>query len=278
MQSWVYPGPQNWLYGGMASCEWFQRHLPMEHEHRLSLGVVTPLLCAAGLWARRRDWGIRTIMALPVVLVMTVTWWKLPGIPPLWKIVYENVPGADALRMVTRMGMLLIIPAAIGFALALDSLLSRGRPAVRSAAIILALFCLMEQFTATPSYDKQATRDRVARLARKIDPKSRVFFYSRGGPGAPPPWLSHLDAMWAGLAAEKPTVNGYTARLPPHWPFRDNEILASGDLPRCRLAIRAWAARHGLDFQDIQWIHHGSDAAPAPASGDAPDHPHGPRP
>jgi len=54
--SWLYMGPGNWLYGGLAELSPFAG-LPMEHEHRLGVGLVTACAAALGLFSGRRNPG-----------------------------------------------------------------------------------------------------------------------------------------------------------------------------------------------------------------------------
>jgi len=267
IQSWFYNGPENWLYGWSTSIDCF-RKLPMETEHRLGIGAVTPLVCLVGLWLRRRTWGIRSMIILSLLVVVTVTWWKLPGvwweigIPPLWKFLYETVPGANAIRSIIRAGILLIIPAAIGFAFLLEHLFSQERRGFRYIGVAVAVFCLIEQFSLTGSYDKQTIRDNVARIAQMIKPDCKMFVYTRTGTGAPTPCVMNLDAMWAGLAAEKPAVNGWGGNGPPQW-FLDKALDHVSVAEEIDCAVHAWAERYGLNTRDIQWINEGSSESPA---------------
>ena len=62
LKSWIYSGPNSWLYGWMPKHHWFLTFGSLEPAHRIGLGLVTPVLCLAGLWLGRRR-GFEQIVA-----------------------------------------------------------------------------------------------------------------------------------------------------------------------------------------------------------------------
>ena len=216
LQSWIDMGPHSWIYGWTAGWNMFKA-LPMEHEHRLGLGVVTMLACATGLWLRRRLSVVKTIIVTAILLWLLATKF-IPGLPAAWELVYWIVPGGKAIRSVTRIGMLLTIPAAIGLAFVLDHLLNKRRAVFYGLASVLGIICIVEQFSWKHSYDKGRTREDVTKIAREVRPDCRAFFYTESRPEIT--WERvHVDAMWASLVVCKPTVNGACANWPPGWKF-----------------------------------------------------------
>jgi hypothetical protein len=146
--------------------------------------------------------------------------------------------------------MLATIPAAIGLALFVDF----PRPASRRwVGLAIGLFCLVEQGRRSLSYEKEPNRGEIAAIAANIPPDCRAFFYSCGGDK--PSFECHLDAMWAALEANIPTVNGYSSNDPPHYgALADNAVLSQADEERLRPALEAWAQEHGLTRQSICWL------------------------
>ncbi|MFZ2639848.1 MAG: hypothetical protein WA117_02590 [Verrucomicrobiia bacterium] len=251
LQTWFYTGPANWVYGWTAGWGLF-RALPMEHEHRLGLGLVTMAACGTVLWLQRRLPVVRVIVATTLLLLLLATQF-IPGLPAAWELVYWIVPGGKAIRSVSRIGMLLTIPAAIGLAFFLDHLLDRKKAVFLGLAGVIGMACILEQFTLKPSYDKAAMREEVAKIAREVRPGCRAFFYAERQPGVIW-WQTQLSAMWAGLAAGKPTVNGYSSSYPPGWDLRDAISHSAYWFKNNREALRLWREQNRLDRQDIQWI------------------------
>jgi hypothetical protein len=246
LQSWLYVGRGSWLYS------WQERiafgGLPRSHEHRIGVGLLTTVVAAAGLAAeRRRPWvAVLGLSAATVALLATL----FPGDVDLWRLVHDRLPAGGAVRAVSRIGLLLLIPAAVGIALFLQRV-KRGW-----AAGLVALLCVLEQGRTTPSFDKVESREDVWSLAARIGPACGAFYYS---PVLAPEqtdadwrvqdWKLQVDAMWAGMLSGVPTVNGYSGRFPPGWPpLFDNRIRGPADEARIRSALAAWSRQEGVDL------------------------------
>jgi len=244
-ESWLWLGDESWLYGWLGWLPAF-REIRTEDEQRVGLGLVTTAVAAAGLWGERARPAVRITALAGTAVVLLATAFPF-GIVP-WKAVYYLVPGAGAVRAVARIGTLLLFPAALGVAFALDDLRRKNR---------LALACVLEQAQSPPSFEKAPVRARVAALAHAVDRGGEAFLYAPvappGAPGVPGAWLDHqLDAMWAYLETGVPTLNGYYGRFPRGW-----ALLTTGapdDEPRLARALAAWSAASGLDPARIQWI------------------------
>lgn len=148
---------------------------------------------------------------------------------------------------------MLLIPAALGLAGLVQFLEQKNW---RLAAWILVFVCLLEQGITTPSFDAAENRERIASIARQVDPRKEAFYY-RPGPN-PPRFIYHIDAMWASLATGVPTINGYSGYNPPGWDgFFAVDGVGTLD-PRNILA--EWERNNGLAPDRIQSI--GLDQAP----------------
>jgi hypothetical protein len=245
LQSWLYMGPGNLLYG------WLYKHtsigdMPMAHEHAIGVGLCTLLLCVYGahthwhkLWVR-----ILTYATLSVVLLaMTYPF----GFSP-WVGVWKYLPGASVIRAVARICLLLLIPVSIGVALGIDSI---KRPVV--VFVLVALVCL-EQAHVTSYYDKGKVRERVATVSSLVSDQCRSFYLPRlsfSGGGMTDPEMSQLDAMWTELAVSKPTLNGHSGQDPPAWRLFDKRVRSKAELLGLRQEIKSWADRNGLDPRTI---------------------------
>ena len=258
LQSWIYQGPDSWLYGWLATRPLFH-YLPMEHEQRLGLGVVTIVCAAVGLWLGRRRRAVELTVLVSLTMAALATEW--PGGFAPWRAIYLLVPGAAALRAVSRIGIALVVPASLGVALMIDAVtrsrrvppsraasLVRRRDRRRRAAIAIAIIALVtaEQVQVPRSYDKNEGRARVARVANGIDASCGAFLYTTTG-GNDDPWNYHADAMWASMNRGIPTLNGYSGNQPPNWTFYDIRVPTPfldsvvGD------SVARWAARWKID-------------------------------
>ncbi len=248
LQSWFNAGRDNWVYGWIYQAAPF-RTLDQGDEHRLGLGLLTPLAVLTGLWSTRRRPFIRVLILTAATLMVLA--FRVSGPWTLWRAVYEAVPGGTAIRAVSRVALLLLFPTALGLALLLQRLFDGGRQA---AAVLLGTLCLVEQGRTTPSFDKMEARADVERIASRVDRSRSAFFYS-------PlllqeyPWKSQMDAMWAQMETGVPTVNGYSGSAFPGWPFNELVIRSPIDEKRLDAALREWKARWPESFSGgIGWV------------------------
>jgi hypothetical protein len=258
LQSWAYMGPSSWLYGWLAAHDSFH-NLPMEHEQRLGLGIVTIVCAAIGLWKARRRREIQFAVLVPLTMALLATEW--PGGFSPWRAIYLYVPGAGALRAVSRIGVALVLPAALGVALLVDALartprippsrtalVLRRRAQLRRALVATALIAAVaaEQVQEPRWYDKNEGRERVARVANGIGTGCQAFLYTTIG-GADDPWNYHADAMWASMERGVPTINGYSGNQPPAWTFYDIRVHTPYIDSIVGDSVARWAARWRLD-------------------------------
>jgi hypothetical protein len=262
IQSWAYLGPGSWLYGAFAAHPIFH-FIPMEHEQRLGAGVATTLFAVLGLWSARHRRVVQFVTAVPLAMALIATQW--PGGFTAWRAVYAIVPGAAALRAVSRIGMAIVLPIALGVALLIDQL-TGGEPhaqrlpraeerwaavtkSLLAAIILVAVF--LEQGQQLPSYGKLAARARTTRVANAVGPQCAAFLSTIIG-GKEDPWRYHVDAMWASMQLGTPTINGYSGNQPPGWKFYDIRIHpGDGTLIPTMAEVEEWAARWRLNPNTI---------------------------
>jgi hypothetical protein len=214
---------------------------------------------------------VAALAPLSLVVMKTVTgaWRPPPGALPhamvvgliaarvfgtdgtAWLFYYVHVPGASALLFASRVGLMMLIPGAIGLGLAIDVLLARKHPV---AALALAAVCLAEQGVWTPSYDKLESRRVVSSLAGAVDPRADAF-YSSPVRSPAPTHHANLDAMWAGLECGKPTVNGYSGGTPLGWrPIEYCKIDEPFDELWIGARLARWRAGYGRSVRRVEWL------------------------
>jgi hypothetical protein len=175
LQSWLYLGRSNLSYGWLDSFRAFGG-LPLAWEHEIGLGLVTTATVLFGLWHGRRDPRVRFLTLVSATIVLAVTLY--PGEFTPWRVAYFVLPGARAMRGMTRIALLLLIPASIGAALAVDRLLNESHRFRLLAVSVVVALSLMEQVRWQPSFDKRANRQRIAEVAALVPPGCPAFYYS----------------------------------------------------------------------------------------------------
>ncbi len=248
--TWVYLGPESWLWGRVPFLGQLEGR-GSDHEGRLGIGLVTTCAGLAGLSLARRSAAVRLIALTALTLFCCVT--ALPGGFVAWEFLYEYIPGASALRAVSRAGLVVYLAAAIGLAFATEAL-GRRRSWGAGLACALALVCAGEQGLASPSFDKRGQRAEVEAIARRLDRRAEAFLViPRPTPRGEPFDKFHVDAMWAGLLRQVPTVNGYSGWYPPDWAaLRTCDVNTDRDFERVEGALAAWARKRGLRLERIQ--------------------------
>ena len=248
MSTWFYPGRSNLLYQQIGVAQLMMPpHAPGQFSH--GLGLVTTAVSVAGLVAARRRPIAALVLATTATTIVLATVW--PGGGSLWRLVWEAVPGARAIRFPARIGMLLTVAGSIGLALFLD----RARQQrYRAAAIGVAALCLIEQPHQAHGHHQGRYRAGVDRIAAELDPHCEAFYLAQGltssGPGERridsfDPKRTQVAAMWVSLASGVPTVNGTAAGAPPGWAaFADAELPAGDGEAKIVRELDRWARDH----------------------------------
>ncbi len=221
ISSWFLPHPGS-IYGSLLRPD---ADPPMVHEHWMFAGFGIWIMLALAAWAltrgplsddHRRLARASGLTALAIVLV-SLRW---PGGFTAWAPIFEYVPGAGAIRGVSRI-WLIVYPYALLVGLIGSQALikSRAAPPARWSlvAACLLVFCMGEQVLSKVTYfDKRpflADVDDIQSLFRS----DCDFVYvthpsmSRGGVA--------LKAMWAGIHTNVPVANGYSGNYPKNYPY-----------------------------------------------------------
>ncbi len=207
--SWVVMGETSRLYGWIHRVPAVVQATGHGGTRVLGVGLVTPLLAAAGLWLERRRSSTRLLVLVSAVVIVATT--VGPGGGWLWPTVARWLPGAQAIRALGRIGIYLAVPVGVGVAFLADRL--RPHPRFALLALVLLAVLAVEQSHRIPSYDKLAARRRVERIASHLGPHCRTFYASSRMPL--PIFVFQVDAMWAASRSGTPTINGRYGNSPP---------------------------------------------------------------
>lgn len=251
----MLPPPQTWLNHGHQSLAWgwvtahflSLRQIPMDHEQRAALGFISMAVLFAGFVVGRKKPGVLIAAITYVLVVLFAT--HLDG-KTLWKLIYDYFPGAQAIRAVSRISLLLLIPGAVGLAAALEVLVTSKRKKLGIAiAAVLAALSIAEQTHEYGAYDIAQNRRDVRAIAALVHPRCEVFVASPVADFGPY-WKHQLDAMSAQLLVGIPTLNGYSGRAPHGWDLTDIRINNEENMRSVDQRIQRWIdLSHLEDFR-----------------------------
>ena len=257
----LIPTPASWLTGrpGLAGTRRSgpARRIPRDRagfrpwvsdERYLfcGFGVYALMLTAvAHLFVVRREGRPPEFVLAAAALITAAVWGLIAlapynGGPSLWQIV-RFLPGGTAIRNVARVYVTVYLFGVLGALVWLNAVTAQLRPLVRTAVLgLIAAAIVFEQTGANqPSFEKPdfyAIVDQTAEQLRGADAGYVIPRYT-DSKGDVKVWgESDVMAMWAGLRANVPVVNGYSGRGPlrPH----PRDIVVTDAI------LRDWFASH----------------------------------
>ncbi|MBI5250401.1 MAG: hypothetical protein HY912_12975 [Desulfomonile tiedjei] len=249
-KSWIDMGPWNQVY------HWLRTYLdfttiPNEPAHRIGVGLLTTTLSVLGMIQLLRvGWG-KIIVICTLILLATAFVYSGEWSP--WILVFNHVPAGDVIRVVTRVSLLILVGICVSVAYFLHRMKNSGW------AFVLLFFVCAEQYQTTMAYNKYEMRDRIDKIVREVPTDCRSFYcvFNMRSFSGPRYWAySQLDAMWAQLAVNIPTVNGFSGNIPPGWaPLSDQIFFDSPySLLLRRINVFQWADLNGLSREDIRVV------------------------
>jgi len=242
-------GPRSLIYGWQYRFSLFNKLSLSGGVMQIGIGVLTLALVVIGLASQRKQPALRLLGIISLVSIVISTT-SLFGFH-LWSPVYYLFPGAGAIRGGTRIGLVLLIPAAIGFAIAIEKL----RQTKGKWIYPILAFCICEQARDLPSFDKAWYDERATLGAQQITSNCKTFFYT------PPKGIKirnvkpHLDALGIQLKSNIPTINGYSGSGPEQWNlfFVSHQSLEeSNELER---NLQSWLHYNDIPRESVCWIY-----------------------
>ena len=212
----VHFGPDNYLFGWLdrAITAGLRPGFPTTGEHVIGFTPVLLVLALAGAVLAWRGPASRVgpvifWRALSLAFLASLVIVVHVGSHTIWLLVYEHVPGAGAVRTVTRYVLLLLVPGTLLAMLPIAALLARWR----SAAVVLGAVLVLEQFSgADPAHLDRAAQLRALAAMPAAPAACRSFFLR--DPEAKPDMdfgrilLANIDAMMVAELRHVPTLNG----------------------------------------------------------------------
>lgn len=204
--------------------------LPMKHEHILFLGVLVYILLffsvivfivQRNISKIKEPWPPIFVVSLAVFILITLISLIIPAVNySFWINIYNFVPGAGAIRAVSRIWTIsyLFLILAI-FILASRVYEKTHSNILKVSIIILALLSCVEQINLKPYSFEKLAEDRIQKqidkaVSNEIINNKVDAFYIRWAPGEKAFYDFQIKAMWASIALNLPTLNGYGGKEP----------------------------------------------------------------
>ncbi|MCP3720355.1 hypothetical protein [Paraburkholderia sp. CNPSo 3281] len=189
--------------------------IPMRHEHQLFIGLVPMMLavCGAMFGSREKDGVAFPLLGGALALLILITAYF--GGYSLW-ILFCKLPLASAIRVVTRIILVLLFPIAYLAASFVDTLIANKSWGRRLVLVVLVPALLAEcSFVSIVVSPKELWRERLSAVEREVPanlPKDAVLFFAQSH--GPYFYADELDAMWVAINRGHPTLNGYSGIYP----------------------------------------------------------------
>ncbi|MBN8560517.1 MAG: hypothetical protein J0L70_08355 [Leptolyngbya sp. UWPOB_LEPTO1] len=227
LQSWLLPADGSlwrpWLFPLSA-------HTPMVHEHQIFLGFVILGVTGFALYVLKAQAHVldpeRKLLAQACLLTFGIIFLLSLSVfdYSLWKFIAQLIPGANSVRAVSRIALMMYFYLLLGVLLCVDAYLKHrfANPKIRTAiALSLILLTLPEQIVWTPqSFDRMAVLQPEAELQSLMQKDCSFAYVALSGKDAF--YNEQTQAMWAGMRANVPVINGYSGADPPGLPMRQN--------------------------------------------------------
>lgn len=244
--SWVLMGPNHPWFGWLQQSDGpFFGLRQSIHSH--GVGPVTTVVAIIGLyqaWSRR---SVRLLGLVVIALILMTT--VYPGGISGWRLIYDYLPGAAALRAVARVGMITLLPLALGVAFLFGEL-QRSRRWVWLA--ILGALVIVEQNHAI-QFRERAPLEAYERALVDSLPRGCEAFLLVHVAARPYPHVND-DAAWVTLRTGVPTLNGRYGNFPPDYPLYDVHAPNPEVRAGVRRAMDYWVERNGLTSGRVCWI------------------------
>jgi hypothetical protein len=243
LESWFYLGKFSWLYRWEQQLKPFAR-LGAPHEQRLGLGIVTLGIVVYSLIRERKKKAFHLFLFVSLCIILLATRFSQEQSQLWYYVGYKGFPGGISIRTLSRIAIILLIPAAVAIAAFFQKY--RGR-----WAILLIVLVLLEQGQSLEYFDKAKNRSVIDMAAEQIPLNCRSFYFVAQGSNQPDFYIQEI-AMWASMKRGVPTINGYSGSMPPGWNFP-----ATWENP-----LNGWLIRNNLTPSDVCVVHGMPEALP----------------
>ncbi len=246
IQSWFYMGEGSFLYSWQEKIRGFQ--VIADHEQRLGIGLLTLIFSIVGLIKTRDKISSKILAGILFIFFLCTTSFFRNG--TLWRFLFPFVPGAGAIRALSRVGLAMLFIFSYGVSSFLESNKKKS-----SLLILLLMLFFMEQMRLIPVFDSSISDQRVQEIASRVASDCQSFYIAPVQGYFKNVELT-MDAMWATLKHPSgkiiPTINGYSGNNPPGW--RGGEMTAETSSMKANW-IQFWIDSHSLELSKTCILH-----------------------
>jgi hypothetical protein len=226
LSSWfsVQPGS---LWSFLLS--WVSRDLPMVWEHYMFAGFTVVFLTMVTIYAIfyfKNIFTFERALLIKVCLLVFITIFclslRLPFGLSVWRIIYELVPGASVIRAVTRIWTIAYFYLLVAVILCFDSIFKSVlivKLSRRLSIVIVSILCILglsEQIVLNlAGFEKAPLAKEISEIRNLMEQDCDIAYLYLNPEKVF--YVEQLSAMWAGIAANVPVVNGYSGNVPPNY-------------------------------------------------------------
>ncbi len=232
MGSYFLPADYTFVYRWMLK---IKANIPVAHEQAMFAGylaLICVILLLCSICKRTKyntgDWWKYVFVAIWLTTVTSTLW--ING--SLWGYLHRVVPGGGAIRAVSRIVLLQLLP--LGAAVAWVATWLEKRSGWAVAALFATLIVFENSGLARYHFAIRRHYVRVSRIQSELARKECAKFLVAGKDEA---YKIQLDAMWASLQSKIPTINGLSGNAPPKWPLENLKDVRETE-------VRVWLRRH----------------------------------
>ena len=231
LASWFSP-PDNSLWNPILGS--FSKDIPMIGEHHLFMGFILIFLTGISVFVFLRKKSIFNesdhtllikicFLTFSAIFILSI---RLPFGVSLWSIIYALVPGASVIRAVSRIWTVAYFYLLIATFVCFDTIFKSLYLHIKSKwlnLILILIFVLgvAEQSVAKlPSYEKEPFLVEVHEIRDLIKNNCAIAYVIPNVSKDNKFWdelNGNMQAMWAGIEANVPVINGYSGNVPPQY-------------------------------------------------------------
>ncbi len=250
------------LVGSKASLwdyDWGIAEAQLLVESRQSNGLILYVLYVLAWFSTARmetgeakTW-IRCSLATCVISIISVV--DFGDGNSIWRLIYHALPGANALRAIGRIALMAHLFGVVAIALSAKGFAEIGL-GMRWQYLLLALLIGEQIVWKYDSFPKSETYG-VARSMADVCSDGDLLYVD--SPTEIDSAGNQALAMWVGLYARKPVVNGYSGRRPPEYPLdfppTDRQLLEFAKPGATTRFIRIRIANNAIEVRKLQGLH-----------------------
>ncbi len=182
--------------------------LPLSHEHKMGIGLITTGLVILGFyWGKKAKVApvVRAGLVVLLLIVLSISFFKAS----LWGLLYLAFPGGKAVRVASRIILILLFGYSVGLAYFFERIKWPSR-------VAFAFVVVLEQLVMIPTTSVAFLDSRVNQLSVQIPTPCSVFYLlQKNSPLSIDEF--QMDAMMVAFHSGRKTLNGYYGHDPVEW-------------------------------------------------------------